>query len=277
MATFLLRVLSSLLLAAAPVALADGAIAAVEREQQALFDAAAPSVVFLRRGESFGSGFFVSEDGLVLTNAHVVGDAQAVEVVLIDGRRFSGRVIQRADQRIDLALVKVPVTGVRPLALDALSEVRVGSFAASVGHGEGAIWTFNSGMITNIYPVGAEHPVLQTQIPLNPGNSGGPLLNRHGRVIGIVTAGIRESNSINFAIRADVAARSIDALAELAGYLVVQAPAGSQVFLDGALVGRGPRVAAPCSNGSHEVMVVAGGEMKQRALECPKVRKVSLP
>lgn len=132
-------------------------------------------------------------------------------------------------------------------------------------------------MISNIYPVGAEHPVLQTQIPLNPGNSGGPLLNRHGRVIGIVTAGIHESNSINFAIRADVAVRAFDALAELAGHLVIEAPQGSQVFFDGALIGRGPRVAAPCPSGAHEVMVVAGGAMMQRRLECPKVRKVSLP
>jgi serine protease Do len=216
----------------------------MERGQQVLFDAAASSVVYLRRGEFLGSGFFVRDDGLLVTNAHVAGDAKAVEVVLLDGRRFTGKVLHKADKNIDLALVKLPVDGVRPLTLDTLADVRIGSFAASVGHGEGAIWTFDTGMISNTYPVVAEHPVPQTRIPINPGNSGGPLLNRHGRVIGIVPAGIHESNSINLAIRADVAVRAFDALAELASHLVIEAPHGSQVFLDGALIGQSPRVAA---------------------------------
>ncbi len=279
MSTFLFPLLTSLCLGAGPAAPpdpAEGALAALEREQQALFDAAAPSVVFLRSGDRFGSGFFVREDGLALTNAHVVGDASTVDVVLLDGRRFKGKVLEKADQRIDLALVQVPVTGVRPLALDAAATVRVGSFAASVGHGEGAIWTFNTGMITNIHPVGDEQPVLQTQIPLNPGNSGGPLLNRLGRVIGIVTAHVKDSNSINFAIRSEVAARSFDALAELTDHLVIRAPSGSQIFLDGALVGQGPRAAVPCTSGAHEAMVLAGGRLIQRPLECPKVRRVDL-
>lgn len=282
MSPLFLHLLSSLWFgacAASPVGPAEGegALAAIEREHQALFDAAAPSVVFLRRKDSFGSGFFVREDGLIVTNAHVVGEASTVDVVLLDGRRFTGRVLQKAPQRIDLALVQVPVAGVRPLSLDAASKVRVGSFAASVGHGEGAIWTFNTGFISNIHPVGDEQPVLQTQIPLNPGNSGGPVLNRQGRVIGIVTAGVKESNAINFAIRADVAARSFDALAGLAGYLVIRSPPGSQVFLDGALVGKGPRDAVPCPSGAHELMVIAGGQMIQRAVECPKEKSVSLP
>lgn len=264
---FLTALAVSLCLGAAPAA--DGALASMEREQQALFEAVAPSVVFIRRGASFGSGFFVSEDGLVLTNAHVVGDAQSVDVVLSDGRRFTGKVREKGDQKIDLALVQVPVKGVRPLELDALSEIRIGSFVASVGHGEGAIWTFNAGMISNIHPVGSERPVLQTQIPLNPGNSGGPLVNRQGRVVGIVTSGIRESNAINFAIRADLAIRTLDALARKTGSLVVRAPAGAQIFLDGALAGQGPRAAVPCSAGAHALMVIVSGEIKEQRIECP--------
>lgn len=142
MAAYLPLLVSSLWLGAAPAAPAGGVIVALEREQQALFDAAAPSVVYLRRGEFLGSGFFVREEGLVVTNAHVVGDAEAIEVVLLDGRRFTGKVVQKAAKNIDLALVRVPVAGVRPLALDALAGVRVGRYAASIGQGEGAIWTF---------------------------------------------------------------------------------------------------------------------------------------
>lgn len=149
-------------------------------------------MVFISNGEGFGSGFFVSEDGLVLTNAHVVGDAKLVDVLLHDGRRLKGAVVERAQKSLDLALVEVAVKGARALELDELAGVRVGSFAASVGHGEGAIWTFNAGMVTNIYPAGGERPILQTQIPLNPGNSGGPVIDR---AAGSSASSPRESSS----------------------------------------------------------------------------------
>src|SRR5579863_6901477 len=75
---------------------APGALAGVEAEQQALFDAVSPSVVFIATANGFGSGFFVGDDGLVLTSAHVVGGHDGVKVVLADGRRVEGRVIERA-------------------------------------------------------------------------------------------------------------------------------------------------------------------------------------
>lgn len=252
------------------------ALGAVEREQEALFEKVAPSVVFIATHGAFGSGFFVSADGLVLTNAHVVDTSKEVDVVLRDGRKLKGEVLERGANGIDLALVKVPVDGMVPLVLDELSDVKVGSFVASVGHGQGAIWTFNTGMVSNIYPVGAERPVLQTQIPLNHGNSGGPVVDRRGRVVGIVAAGLENSNSINFAIRSDVAARVLTRLAQSAAVLVITAPEGVPVFVDGVGSGQGPRAVVAVTPGPHEVFAVIRGKLDRRRVVFPAVRTVDL-
>jgi S1-C subfamily serine protease len=269
-------------LAAALLALpaaGDDVLEATEKAHQALFDRVAPAVVLVTRGNTLGTGFFVRADGLLLTSGHVVGEERSVNVLLHDGRRLIGEVVERAAGNVDLALVQVPAQGVPTLALDALADVRVGSFAAAVGHGEGgkgALWTFGTGLVSNLHAVGAERPVLQTQIPLNPGNSGGPVVDRRGRVIGIVTAGIKEANSINFAIRADVAVRSLSRLSTGAGWLVVTAPAGANVFVDGVHAGIGPRVALPLEPGRHEILVTVGGRLERRIIEFPQTTSVEI-
>lgn len=265
-------------LLAAPARGAD-VLEEAERAHQALYDRVAPAVALVTRGGRLGTGFFVRADGLLLTSGHLVGEERTVAVVLRDGRRLQGEVVERADGQIDLALVQVPVEGVATLELDALADVRVGSFAATVGHGEGdlgAVWTFGVGLVSNLHPLGAERPVLQTQIPLNPGSSGGPVVDRRGRVIGIVTAGIKEANAVNFAIRADVAVRALSRLSALAGWLVVTAPPGAVVFVDGAHAGVGPRVALPVRPGRHEVLVTAGARLERRVIEFPQVTRVEV-
>lgn len=269
--------LSWSLLAAAP-AVAEPVldpIAALERQQQALFVAVAPSVVFIRTKEGFGSGFFVSKDGLVLTNRHVVGEADEVEVVLHDGRTTKGTVVQRAEADVDLALVDLPVRGARPLAFADVRRLGVGAWAAAVGHGVGAIWTFNTGMISNIYPVG-DLPVVQTQIPLNPGNSGGPVIDRNGRVLGVVTAGIQAAQSLNFAVRIDVAARVLPALRKHCDCLVVHAPEGVPIFIDDALAGHGPTAVVVAEAGRHRAFVVVDGKRRAGQAELPAVREIDL-
>jgi S1-C subfamily serine protease len=112
---------------------------------------------------------------------------------------------------------------------------------------------------------------------LQPGSSGAPLVDRSGRVVGIVTAGIREANAINFAIRADVALRSLDRLAVLGNLLRVKAPAGVAVFLDGVLAGPGPRLSVSAKPGEHEVMAIIDGRMQRRRFIFPETRTVALP
>jgi S1-C subfamily serine protease len=260
--------------AAAP---APSALHALEREQQSLFRRVAPAVVFIKSGDTFGSGFFVSADGLVLTNAHVVGTRKKVDVVLYSGQRLIGDVVELGANNTDVALVQVATHSAPTVELGGLADIEVGSWVGAVGHGEGAIWTFNSGMVSNVYPDGADRPVFQTQIPVNPGNSGGPIFNASGRVVGLVTAKIQDASDLNFGIGLDVARRQLKKLAELARLLVVIAPAGVPVFVDGTMVGTGPRVAvelAPATD--HEVSAVIEGKMVRRPAKFPDVHEVDL-
>jgi len=174
--------------------------------------------------------------------------------------------------------VQVPRQGTPALAL-AGRELRVGAWVGAVGHGLGGVWAFNTGMVSNIYPVGTagkDKPIFQTQIPLNPGNSGGPIFDKLGRVVGVVTSGIKASNSINFAIRVDTALERFPRLVKLCDCLVVEAPAGAPVFVDEVLVGQGPRVIVPVTRAAHDVIVSVGGKVRRERIEFPAVRRLDL-
>ena len=259
---------------------AEDPISQLEKQQQALFEKLAPSVVFISNDDSLGSGFFVGTDGLILTSDHVVGKRDLVNVVTSDGKSYVGRVIERAADDIDLALVRIAATNTPALTLASKPEIRVGSWVAAVGHGgkhgTSTLWSFNTGMVSNIYSIGQERPVFQTQIPLNPGNSGGPIVEKRGHVVGIVTAGIMDANSINFAIRSEVALKSLKKLADKAPVLVVNAPAGVAVFVDGKMAGTGPRVVVSAEAKTYEVFAVIGGAMKKVKVKYPEEHEVEL-
>jgi S1-C subfamily serine protease len=254
----------------------DDPLAAVEAYQQQLFEEIAPSVIFISQGDGLGSGFFVNRTGLALTNKHVVGDAKSVKVVLHDGRSASAKVVERAEGKTDLALIQVDVKSVAPLALTGFDELRVGSWVGSVGHGVGGVWTFTTGMVSNIYPSEKSRSIFQTQIPLNPGASGGPVFDRKGRVVGVVTAGIVDSNSVNFAIRSDVALGSLKKLADQCRCLTVTAPEGVPIFVNGDMVGKGPEVIVQVSDGEHEVFAVVKGKMNKKKVRFPESKEISL-
>ncbi len=260
----------------APASSRADAIEDLERQQQRLFLQVAPSVVFIATPSSLGTGFFVSNDGLILSNAHVVGEEKVVTVLLQDGRKVEGKVEAIAPDGLDLALVKVAVTGTRPLTISSGS-LQVGSWVASIGHGLGGAWTFTTGMVSNIYPLGAERPVFQTQIPLNPGNSGGPVVDRHGKLVGVVTAGVERSNDVNFAIRADIALRVFPALATDCDCLVIQLPSGVPVFIDGTLAGKGPRIVVPTSERrTFRVQAALQGAMREYLVSWPDQRTLTI-
>lgn len=259
-----------------PTAAPDPAfIDGVERFQQAVFDRAAPSVVVVRHKDNLGTGFFVTADGLILTNRHVVGVRKKVDIETYDGKKLEGQVVEVAEDKLDLALIKVEGKGFVPLRMAPLAKLRVGSWAATIGHGFGGVYTFTTGMISNIYPVGEDKPIVQTQIPINPGNSGGPILDRHGHAIAIATAKMRDADNVNFSIRLDVAFKSLRMLAETCECLVVRTLPDVPVFIDGVLVGKGPKVLHPVDAGRHTVVVpVMGGVEKE--ITFPETRSVDL-
>ena len=155
-----------------------------------------------------GSGFIVSGNGILLTNAHVVNGADKVTVTLKDGRSFEGEV-KGTDEVTDLAVVKINYQGEQlPVApLGDSDRVKVGDWAIAVGNPVGLDNTVTLGIISTLHRPSAEVGILdkridflQTDAAINPGNSGGPLLNAQGDVIGINTAIRADAMGIGFAI-----------------------------------------------------------------------------
>ncbi|MGH1344943.1 MAG: S1C family serine protease [Nannocystales bacterium] len=248
---------------------------ALERETTGLFDRVAPSVVLVETRDGFGSGFFVSPLGHIVTNRHVVGHASEVKVRLQDGRRMVGKVLARGSGGVDVALIKVSAKNTPALAFSSTRSVRIGTWAGSVGHGRGGVWTLTTGLISNAHGA-RDRGVLQTQIPLNPGSSGGPVFDRHGRVVGIVVSGMVDSDAINFAITPETALAALSKLRPLTNCLTIKAPVGASVFVRGARVGTGPVVTVVAEPGDYRVEVDGAGGRKQRTVTFPDVRLVSL-
>ncbi len=168
-----------------------------------------------------GSGFIVSNDGRILTNAHVVADADEVSVVLKDGRRFAGKVVG-ADPVTDVAVIKIDAANLPVVELGNSNSLVPGqwasllqrSFANAIGNPLGLNNTVTQGIISAIGRSGSDIGVqdkrldfIQTDAAINPGNSGGPLLNAQGEVIGVNTAIIGGAQGLGFAIPIETAQR----------------------------------------------------------------------
>jgi serine protease Do len=156
---------------------------------------------------AMGSGFLVSPDGYLVTNAHVVEGVTTVQVRLASGRRLRGSVVGR-DSRVDLALVKVDAGAPVPvLPLGDSNALRVGEFVLALGHPFGLEQTVSFGIVSRKgAPLTMATPgfdFIQTDAAVNPGNSGGPLVNMAGQVVGVNTMAAR-NGSIGFAIPANL-------------------------------------------------------------------------
>jgi serine protease Do len=152
---------------------------------------------------SSGSGFLIDPSGLMVTNAHVVEDADWLQVRLADGRRFTGKVVGQ-DARVDLALVKIDGAANLPtLPIGDSNRVRVGEFVLALGHPFGLEQSVSFGIVSRKgAPLTVAAPgfdFIQTDAAINPGNSGGPLVNMAGQVVGVNSMAAR-NGSIGFAI-----------------------------------------------------------------------------
>lgn len=162
------------------------------------------------KSQSLGSGFIISSDGYILTNAHVVSDADEVIVKLFDKREFKAKIIG-ADKRTDVALVKIEATGLPKVTVGDTSKLKVGEWVAAIGSPFGLENTMTAGIVSakgRALPQENFVPFIQTDVAINPGNSGGPLFNLAGEVVGInsqIYSRSGGSMGLSFAIPIDVA------------------------------------------------------------------------
>ena len=162
--------------------------------------------------QGMGSGLIVTENGLILTNAHVVQGASDVTVKLTDRREFKARVVG-ADRRSDIAVLKIDATALPTVKIGDPEKIRVGEWVAAIGSPFGLENSVTSGIVSaksRSLPDSNYVPFIQTDVAVNPGSSGGPLLNMQGEVIGINSQIYSRTGGymgLSFAIPIDVASR----------------------------------------------------------------------
>jgi serine protease Do len=180
---------------------------------------------------SLGSGVIVTEEGHIITNNHVVDQVDEIEVQLSDGRTKKARLIG-ADADVDLAVLKIDDTGVKPLKLADSDGVQAGDFVLAIGNPFGFEETVTDGIISSKgrpNRADAFSELIQTNAAINPGNSGGPLVNLRGEIVGINTAIISRSGGsqgIGFAIPSNTVRMALESLLKqgriIRGYLGIQ-------------------------------------------------------
>jgi serine protease Do len=162
-----------------------------------------------------GSGFILSADGLIMTNAHVVDGADELIVTLPDKREFKAKIVG-ADKRTDVAVVKIEASGLPAVRIGDINRLRVGEWVMAIGSPFGLENTVTAGIVSaKKRDTGDFLPFIQTDVAINPGNSGGPLINMRGEVVGINSQIYSRSGGfqgISFAIPIDEAVRVSDQL-----------------------------------------------------------------
>ncbi len=164
---------------------------------------------------SLGSGFIISADGYILTNAHVVADADKITVRLPDQQEYAAKVVGK-DKRTDIALLKIDAKNLPVAPIGNSDQVQVGEWVLAIGEPFGLDHTATHGIVSAIgrdLPDESYVPFIQTDAPVNPGNSGGPLIDANGKVIGINSQIYTKSGGymgISFAIPINVAMNVVD-------------------------------------------------------------------
>ncbi len=204
----------------APAAASSGSLTAEQ-----LFAHASPSVVMVEvrdvqmRPVSQGTGFFISSDGLLVTNFHVIEGAAFASVRTADGQTLFVEGVVAKDEKADLALLKVRAAGRAVLRLAGGAAPRVGTRVFAIGNPQGLTNTLSEGLVSGHRDqiggllagnAGAGPAVIQTSAAISPGSSGGPLMTADGAVVGVTSATLGSGQNLNFAVSTAVVRRLID-------------------------------------------------------------------
>ena len=154
-----------------------------------------------RDGErsSLGTGFVIDKSGLIATNLHVIGEARPIFVALADGRRLEATAIHATDRAMDLAVIRVHADNLKPLELGDSDKLKQGQEVVAIGNPRGLEHSVVSGVVSAIRVMDGR-PMLQLAMPIEQGNSGGPVLDREGRVQGVVTMKSVVTENLGFAL-----------------------------------------------------------------------------
>ena len=218
---------------------AVGEVAFLQKQNLSLieiFDKSEPGVVRVNvqknetkdAGGGVGSGFVFDKKGHVITNAHVIDDAEKVTVTFLDGRSYNAEIIG-IDEATDIAIIKVNIepTLLHPLTIGNSSNLKVGEPIAAIGNPFGLSGSMTSGIVSQLgrlLPSSTEYripDIIQTDAAINPGNSGGPLLNMYGEVVGINTAiqsATGEFTGVGFAVPSQTVSKIVPTLVEKGEY-----------------------------------------------------------
>ncbi|MES2598938.1 MAG: trypsin-like peptidase domain-containing protein [Verrucomicrobiota bacterium] len=164
-----------------------------------------PSVVKVlqdgREGlDGLGTGFVVSPDGLIATNLHVIGEARRLEVELSDGTKHEVTEITATDAHWDLALLRITAKDLKPLPLGDSDHIQQGQPVVAMGNPEGLAFSIVDGVVSEYPDVVREVPMIRLAMPIERGNSGGPLLDRQGQVLGLITMKNSITDNLGYAM-----------------------------------------------------------------------------
>jgi serine protease Do len=159
-----------------------------------------PAIVSIRTEHSLGTGFVVSNDGLVASNLHVVAGNSKIMVTLADHREFEVTEVFNGDRERDLVILRIEAHKLPAVALGNSDVIRPGDSVVAIGHPLGLEDTVSNGLVSGIRKVDEHLTVLQISAPIAPGSSGGPIFNDRGEVIGVATAILLGGQNINFGV-----------------------------------------------------------------------------